>query len=569
MTDAALTLKNYSTILPKALLKHKGKYQVRECEEGEKGRYIAYVDDGPESYDVSVTISSKGEVVEHNCDCGNASTLCKHRLALLQHLSEDTKPKARSKAKHKENKTEALLNQLSEDELRTWVKELLLKNKDLELSFSQRFSRAQLQYTPAEAEKLTNNAIKITIGSKRNIDATLLKKVTDLLAEVHAPIIERYSSQIAEEAGFLLLHSTIEACDKFSARINTNSNRISKYIEITLQRTVAAIHNLQTEAAFENAVGYFVRHLTTEDGAVRIYYLKHLKNIGDLSSEARQLLVIAMLAKHYKGLATGNFYNYGQYTKLLFDMVERANLLEAFYEIFEPIRYDNTYNCKLIKLLIDHEELPKAERLCKQQISANVRGEFDIPYLELLKEIYTKADSEEGLCEVLSELLPYTYSVDDFYFVSERIEEQERQKLRSGIMSRARNASRNFDSAAAAFYYAVLDREGKYKKMIEVIDNYIPYRIIVQYFEPMARTDRSLLLAAILNRSDSSWYFEVEDELDDDAVSQLYTLLTDLFGEDDLQNALYNHERKGYHRSNRLIAFVKNKEALDAARLKR
>ena len=512
MTDAALTLKNYSTILPKALLKHKGKYQVRECEEGEKGRYIAYVDDGPESYDVSVTISSKGEVVEHNCDCGNASTLCKHRLALLQHLSEDTKPKARSKAKHKENKTEALLNQLSEDELRTWVK--------------------------------------------------------DLLAEVHAPIIERYSSQIAEEAGFLLLHSTIEACDKFSARINTNSNRISKYIEITLQRTVAAIHNLQTEAAFENAVGYFVRHLTTEDGAVRIYYLKHLKNIGDLSSEARQLLVIAMLAKHYKGLATGNFYNYGQYTKLLFDMVERANLLEAFYEIFEPIRYDNTYNCKLIKLLIDHEELPKAERLCKQQISANVRGEFDIPYLELLKEIYTKADSEEGLCEVLSELLPYTYSVDDFYFVSERIEEQERQKLRSGIMSRARNASRNFDSAAAAFYYAVLDREGKYKKMIEVIDNYIPYRIIVQYFEPMARTDRSLLLAAILNRSDSSWYFEVEDELDDDAVSQLYTLLSDLFVDDDLQKALYNHERKGYHRSNRLIAFVKNKEALDAARLK-
>ena len=105
--------------------------------------------------------------------------------------------------------------------------------------------------------------------------------------------------------------------------------------------------------------------------------------------------------------------------------------------------------------------------------------------------------------------------------------------------------------------------------MIEVIDNYIPYRIIVQYFEPMARTDRSLLLAAILNRSDSSWYFEVEDELDDDAVSQLYTLLTDLFGEDDLQKALYNHERKGYHRSNRLIAFVKNKEALDAARLKR
>jgi len=48
-----LTLKNYRMALPKALLKQAEKNTVRECDETTPGNYVAYVDEGNDSFDVS------------------------------------------------------------------------------------------------------------------------------------------------------------------------------------------------------------------------------------------------------------------------------------------------------------------------------------------------------------------------------------------------------------------------------------------------------------------------------------------------------------------------------------
>jgi hypothetical protein len=51
-----LSLENHKTVLPKELLKKAEKNKVRECDETARGHFIAYVDEGSESFDVSLNI---------------------------------------------------------------------------------------------------------------------------------------------------------------------------------------------------------------------------------------------------------------------------------------------------------------------------------------------------------------------------------------------------------------------------------------------------------------------------------------------------------------------------------
>lgn len=78
-----LSLKNYTTILPKELLKNAAKNMVRECDEIEKGQFQAYVDEEKTSFDISLTINSKGEITEHDCECNSKTMFCRHKAALL------------------------------------------------------------------------------------------------------------------------------------------------------------------------------------------------------------------------------------------------------------------------------------------------------------------------------------------------------------------------------------------------------------------------------------------------------------------------------------------------------
>jgi hypothetical protein len=62
--ELELTLKNCKTLLSPVVLKAAEKLLVRECDEIEKGTYIAYIDKGKDTYDVSLTLVSD-KVKEH------------------------------------------------------------------------------------------------------------------------------------------------------------------------------------------------------------------------------------------------------------------------------------------------------------------------------------------------------------------------------------------------------------------------------------------------------------------------------------------------------------------------
>ncbi len=206
-----LTLKNYATVLPKELILLAEKNKVRECDETEKGHFIAYVDDGKNSCDVSLTFLPNGEISAHSCDCKNGSTFCRHKAALLLNLANGKKTKKAVKAKKKESKSETILNDAELSELKEWVKSVIQKNKDIELSFIHYFSGKLQEYTPEEVTKLTNDAIKVVASNKKNVDVTQLKKLVELWTQVLEPVVQQYLGNVPGEKTFLNFHTEAPA----------------------------------------------------------------------------------------------------------------------------------------------------------------------------------------------------------------------------------------------------------------------------------------------------------------------------------------------------------------------
>ena len=61
-------------------LKNADKINIRELEEEGKNNFIAFADDGDNSFDVNVRIDEAGEVQELTCDC-ESKVICIHKIA--------------------------------------------------------------------------------------------------------------------------------------------------------------------------------------------------------------------------------------------------------------------------------------------------------------------------------------------------------------------------------------------------------------------------------------------------------------------------------------------------------
>lgn len=560
-----LTLKNYSTALAKELLKLAEKNIIRECDEVEKGYYVAYVDEGAETFDVSVTISKNGEVKDTLCDCANSQHFCRHKTALLMHVAGEKKVKKQATIKVKISKSQPLLDDASLLELKDWIKNVLQKNPDLELAFIHHFTAKHRQFTPDDVVKITRDAVKAVVKNKKNLDPTLLKKIVDLWAELHEPIIAEYQADATAESQFLNLHSLLECCLSIHKSLNVNSKKIISYVDALLKKCVETVSDIYDDAAWNKATGYFLNQMH-DKSELRFYYLPHLQNISSISTPQRRDTLIEAIINQYSKVSMG----YGTtYTQLIFDIAVQYNLFEKYFTFFKPIEWSNNYNEKLIDSLIEIKQYKLAETYCLKQIAGNYNEEYNIPYLVALKLIYTVNKNENGLADVLRQLFPYTYNFEDYLYIFTRMQnEEEKKKWRTKILSRARNASRGYSNAPTEFCFRLADHEKKYAKMIEYIDGYTRYHLILTYFEPMVLTDKARLLKAILYKSDEyGWGIHNEaPEKDAEVFPELYEKMLKHYTRDYLRAAIkQTYNQYYYNRSGSFLNYMKDAMGINKA----
>ena len=560
-----LSIDNYEKVLSKEVIKAALKQSVRECDDINKGHFIAYVDEGKETFDVSLTIEKNKDVSEHSCDCRNGNKFCTHKTAVLAHIAQNKDTKALVKNIKKTSKADNLLSTIDEPELKKWLRELLGKNRDIELAFIHRFSGTTHQYTPEEITQITSDAVKAVVKNKRNIDNTQLKKIVELWAEVHKAVLEQYLNNLGDEVSFINLHTLICSCQTFMNTIHIKSNRIEKYVEETLQRTTDTLNNILAENTWTKAITFYSQHLFGKDYILKVCYMNHLGNIFSISSAPRRDALLAMMVEQFEKSKPKSIYNGDTYSRFIYTLVEKHGVFAKYFHLFRPLNYQNEFNTTFIKDLIKISKEDLAIKYCLEIINKNSRDDYNLPYLKILKEVYVSKKDDNNLAKVLVQLFPFTYDFDDFQFILRRMTgDIEKKAWQQKVMSKARIASRNYDKRATEFCFRLFDSEKKYKKMIDYIDSMTPYALIDQYFEPMVLTDKEMLVNRLLERSENyHWGHDNTSPNDPEIFSRLLEGFMKHYAPGHLRAIVLkaSNNRFNYHK-NKFLEFLEKEVSL-------
>jgi len=548
--------------LPPALLKQAEKKTVRECDEEQKGHFIAYVDDGKTSYDVQIKIAKSGEVTEMTCECERKTGICAHKAALLLHIAGSLAPFKKKPKVSKANAVQLLLDEVSYPELKGWVAGLLEKNPDLALSFRHYFSGLNHIYTPGEVIKITEDAIRSVVKNKKNIDLSELKKIITLWQQVHAPIMNQFLAAVHDSNQFANFNALFETCIKFNNSIRLNSKKITSYLEDLLKLAGDQICAQPNEALWLQGVKTFIQYAYKPAGEVHAQFIHAVLGQIPLFSEARKTdavkLVMESFQQHHKKVKDD-----GRLCLTHLRLVSEMNCFEAYHTAFQPIRWENDYNLELIRQLIDIRKTGLAEKFCKQQIKHNFKEEYNIPYYVLLRLIYGLEGNSKAYLDIAEKLLPYFFSYDDFLTIGESLKsDEERAAWYKKIRAKAMNASSRGSHHANDFLFSDEERKGKFVPMIRHINSTTSLETIIRYFSRMAENQPEDLLMAIFSRAEQdSWYIDPAQKKEEQ--KNYFPVLVDLirqhYSPGLIQKAIKKYTTGRYFYRNTFVEMMKDK----------
>ena len=509
-----ISLTDYKKLLPKDIVKRAEKMVVRELDEIKTGNYESYVDEGSVTFDVTLSTNEVGKILKSSCDCEDGvNTYCIHKVAVIMSIAEKRKVGSKT-VKVKANPTQLLLQDVNVEKLKDWVWELLQKNKDLEMAFTHQFSTKSNEFVPDEIVKITNDATKVISKNKKNIEISELKKLVDLWHTLHEPIINQYLTDVTNELYFSNVHAILDTIKIYRNKINTNSVKINNYADEIYQKIRIAIQTLFSEIDWLKAIKYFLTKSDNNLQTLKDDYFNFLITLIPVDNENRKLNLINLLIKtHKQSLFTESYFLTDRQAKIL-DLAVAGNVFNEYFEIFKLNGYENNYNLKLIKLLIENNKIELSEKYCNDQILKNYYAEYSTPYHILLKEIYIKSNNQKKLNEVREKLLPITFDYSDYVLIFSSLKSDlEKKNFRSTILTKAKRAAQNGKYNSIHFCLKLLNEEKKYVKMVELINNYTPFSLINEYFESMFLAGKEVFMKALLTKNDASFgYSQFEQE---------------------------------------------------------
>lgn len=358
--------------------------KVRELEEIEKRKFIAFVDDGPDSFDVAINLSADAKsVATHTCDCEDGDGFCAHQYAVLSKIkdgpSESTDSITIKKLRKKKlTEVEIILDEVSDTDLRSWLQAELAVNKELEFKFKSAFIKTENRLTAKDFDAKCTEIIKTTLGKRKTIDPSLLPRILDLVNIVIENADSVFGNQLVSNDSYELqvaigkFHAEIQyMLKKTTTRVVTNYKKITEKI---------GAHILLLPMA--DQISYFSSFATYLDQNGQNIQFAFQQFIDLLSNLPDEVLVTTMSTfSTYKSA----FSKLEQTTLIsLLDEVEKRDLFSKTSDFFETKRYENAYNLRLMSLLLKVGKYKKVISFCAKAVKENHHAIYSIPYLKLM-----------------------------------------------------------------------------------------------------------------------------------------------------------------------------------------
>ncbi|WP_378103275.1 hypothetical protein [Chryseobacterium sp. sg2396] len=507
------------------------KLSIREFEETEKNRFVCFVDDETESYDVSFLINSKSEITGYSCECGSKD-FCLHVLAMGIFMSENKtgKTSSRKGVKKKLSEAERAMEDLNSEELKTWLLEFFKKNKDAEMQFMLSFGQKKKEFSEIEISELIKNTIASVAGKRKSLTAPEVKKLVDLLTKAIEPV-EQYLQQNPDKKEsvrkFLKINDIIYV---YQMKILFSGTRMDTFQKKLKERFLTHINaikdfDLWKELATENWY-LFLR----SDHPITITFYDFIIEMYQTGNPDQKMHIAGLVREEIKMWKKTDFQLRTSLKEDMLEIIAENGFFSELQDYFVIEEYEHSYNLKVINELLKID-LEKAEKACKVIIDSNPHEKYDLPYYSILEKIYQENGSPADLAFIKRKIFWETRSIEDYIFITENdTDAEELKKFRNRALTLLKNTFLS-SPENRGLYFAILDYEKNYKKMLDAIDRNTPTSIINLYAEKLYLTNKNKFLMAVKTRNEWSSTEEDEEVLADFMVSKYDAAqLQDAFG---------------------------------------
>lgn len=536
---AGLSLKNFKKYFADDIKLWAAQCTIRECDEETKGHFVSFVDQGDQSFDVSLCINPNQEIISSNCECPKGETLCQHKFTLMQHLVGNEKIIAPKLTKNKISSLDKIFSELSHNDLKTWLMNVFEQDKALQIEFIQEFSKDENKFWTLPAlEKKLKELLKAVVGSKRNLEGTDFKKAMALWESFAMNHIKLYLKNPTLYIHFEQLDILYKAMSKqVSVHYSLNS---ASYVNIQkkIETKIAEHFNEQlSEEDLKLAVKLLAINLIASHG-LDANLLKILWGIFEKANENGKLHILELLIERYTSFHSDTKFGDKYFTQVVWAMIETTDTFEKYGEQLLPINQSSDFNSEFIEKLINSNKLEKAIDLCNKIIRNNYYPDYNFPYWVFLKKLYTATKQPEKSIEIKKQLIPFTGNFEDFLEVYEAMtDENEKRSYRINLLTKFRtNAQRDKFSSTDLFCIKLAGYEKNYTKLIDYLQQYELIQYFVPYLEEMLKQNKKKTFLNIINHfkyppsGASNHIMNSEKE----SYLAVYQILSEFFPEDEL-----------------------------------
>lgn len=287
-----LSLENFEDVIDQVILKRGKQYFKNKAiiwlEETDENVWQAEVE-GTESYEVELTLLANMEVNSHSCSCPYDGATCKHVVAVMYAVSEKlkkAKKKKPQKPKTKKDIFERLLQNISAEEYRDFIRSYASRDKNFKLDFELHFAEKDDQ---------------IDIGKKYN---ELVKK-----------LISKYSSR-----GFVDYRATFGLAKEVRSLLRTGADMIGKgNYRDAFSLTQSLLHSLiQTITHSDDSAGNIGDAIFST-----IQLVENIAHAGNAALELKEEMFLFLKNE----LQHSIYFDYGDYGYLLFEVFKELAIL--------------------------------------------------------------------------------------------------------------------------------------------------------------------------------------------------------------------------------------------------
>jgi hypothetical protein len=493
---SALSLKNFVKTLSSTFIKNGEilfkKNAVRELEpEADPLSFVAFVDDGNDSFDVHISTNKLQHIIAHSCDCNDEYFFCCHKIAVLYKLKETTI--APTGKKKKESASSTLLNNLSHDALIGFMQKKFANDKTFELEFVNEFLNIDKVWSKKEIIDLLNNSIKTVVGKRKRIVKPELQKIAEL-TKASLLIYVKQVNEAFKEEGFLEVIETIQEyfISFFSFIINTNLSTVfTKAIISELCNKLLLFEEKSLPINFLKAYFKIIEdrqiHATVSEGILEILILNS-------NSDQKRFLIDFV---HHSFNQDHTFFSCEFLAKHMINIIDDLVYLKKY----KRRRYENSYNKQLIDQLINLKDYTTAEQYCIASLNENYVEAYNYLYWDLLKQVYLSTNNHDGLMSLLLMKAPRFNDFNEYALLMEHLEDVERKTtLRKQVVNYYAGKVR-YDKIAETFYFQLLVSENKFDKVYHFFNDASLSNILL-VFDNLYSANRALLLVHIINKTD-------------------------------------------------------------------